>query len=81
MRTVFASVAPPRSHGLGGAPAAMSTLRDCAKSLLPDSKTSCGSSLRCPHTASALVQEVFLKKDILLITFTNRLRLDRFLRR
>ena len=60
---------------LGGTPGAMSMLRDCAKSLLPDSrpsrwKTSFGSSLRCPIAASALVQEVLLEKGVLQSTFT-----------
>ena len=49
----------------------------CANSLLPDSKpsrwkTSCGSSLRRPLAASALIQEVLLEKGIPRSTFTNR---------
>ena len=48
-----------------------------ADSLLPDSmpsrwKTSCGSSLRRPHAASALIQNVLLEKSIHRSTFTNR---------
>ena len=48
-----------------------------ADSLLPDSmpsrwKTSCESSLRRPHAASALIQDVFLEKGIHRSTFTNR---------
>ena len=62
-------------RGLCGTPAAMSMLRDCDKSLLPDSrpsrwKTTCGSSLLCPNAASALVLEVLLEKGILQSTFT-----------
>ena len=48
----------------------------CAVSLLPDIwpsrwKTSCGSSLRRPHAASALIQEVLLEKGIHRSSLTN----------
>ena len=50
----------------------------CADFILSDSrhsrwKTSCGSSLRRPHAASALILDVTLEKGIPRSTFTNRL--------
>ena len=61
---------------LFSAPACFGHTSCCADFLLQDRlscrKTSFGSSLRRPHTASALIQDVLLEKGIRRSTFTNR---------